>query len=84
MISPAPMPCETRRNGIESLNYHLYTDPRMTVRGIRVRALQMKQTVGLGAITIDGLKRLRTETRHRTDGTGWRRSPASSRPWRSS
>lgn len=50
---------------IESLNYHLYTDPRMTVRGIRVRALQMKQTVGLGAILIDGLKRLRTETRHR-------------------
>jgi replicative DNA helicase len=25
----------------------------------------MKQTIGLGAITIDGLKRLRTETRHR-------------------
>lgn len=50
---------------IEKLNYHLYTDPRMTVRGIRVRALQMKQTTGLGAITIDGLKRLRTETKHR-------------------
>jgi replicative DNA helicase len=25
----------------------------------------MKQTTGLGAITIDGLKRLRTETKHR-------------------
>jgi replicative DNA helicase len=50
---------------IEKLNYHLYTDPRMTVRGIRVRAFQMKQTIGLGAILIDGLKRLRTETRHR-------------------
>lgn len=48
---------------IEKLHYHLYTDPRMTVRGIRVRALQMKQTTGLGAITIDGLKRLRTDTR---------------------
>jgi replicative DNA helicase len=50
---------------IELLNYHLYTDPRMTVRGIRVRALQMKQTIGLGAITIDGMKRLRTDTKHR-------------------
>lgn len=50
---------------IEHLQYHLYTDPRMTVRGIRVRALQMKQTTGLAAITIDGLKRLRTETKHR-------------------
>jgi replicative DNA helicase len=50
---------------IETLNYHLYTDPRMTVRGIRVRALQMKQTIGLGAILIDGLKRLRTENKHR-------------------
>jgi replicative DNA helicase len=50
---------------IEALNYHVYTDPRMTVRGIRVRALQMKQTVGLGAITVDGLKRLRTDTKHR-------------------
>lgn len=48
---------------IEKLQYHLYTDPRMTVRGIRVRALQMKQTTGLGAITIDGLKRLRTDTK---------------------
>lgn len=50
---------------LEKLQYHLYTDPRMTVRSIRVRALQMKQTVGLGAITIDGLKRLRTDTKHR-------------------
>jgi replicative DNA helicase len=50
---------------LEKLHYHLYTDPRMSVRSIRVRALQMKQTGGLGAITIDGLKRLRTETRHR-------------------
>jgi replicative DNA helicase len=50
---------------LEKLQYHLYTDPRMTVRAIRVRALQMKQTTGLGAITIDGLKRLRTETKHR-------------------
>lgn len=50
---------------LEGLQYHLYTDPRMTVRAIRVRALQMKQTIGLGAITIDGLKRLRTETKHR-------------------
>lgn len=50
---------------IEALNYHIYTDPRMTVRAIRVRALQMKQTIGLGAITIDGLKRLRTDTKHR-------------------
>jgi replicative DNA helicase len=50
---------------IETLQYHLYTDPRMTVRGIRVRAFQMKQTTGLGAITIDGLKRLRSETKHR-------------------
>jgi replicative DNA helicase len=50
---------------LEKLHYHLYTDPRMTVRGIRVRALQMKQTTGLGAITIDGMKRLRTDTKHR-------------------
>lgn len=50
---------------IEALNFHLYTDPRMTVRQIRVRAMQMQQTIGLGAITIDGLKRLRTEHRHR-------------------
>lgn len=50
---------------LEKLQYHLYTDPRMTVRGIRVRALQMKQTIGLGAITVDGLKRIRTETKHR-------------------
>lgn len=50
---------------LEKLQYHLYTDPRMTVRSIRVRALQMKQTVGLGCITIDGLKRLRTDTKHR-------------------
>lgn len=50
---------------LEKLSYHLYTDPRMTVRGIKVRALQMKQTTGLAAITIDGLKRLRTDTRHR-------------------
>lgn len=48
---------------LEKLNYFLYTDPRMTVRAIRVRALQMKQTTGLGCITIDGLKRLRTDTR---------------------
>lgn len=50
---------------LDKLQYHLYTDPRMTVRGIRVRALQMKQTIGLGAITVDGLKRLRSENRHR-------------------
>ena len=50
---------------IEALHYYLYTDPRMTVRAIRVRALQMKQTIGLGAISIDGLKRLRTDTKHR-------------------
>jgi len=50
---------------LEALQYHLYTDPRMSVRGIRVRAMQMKQTIGLGAITVDGLKRLRTETKHR-------------------
>ena len=50
---------------IEKLQYHLYTDPRMTVRSIRVRALQMKQTIGLGAIAIDGLSRLRTEAKHR-------------------
>lgn len=50
---------------IEQLQYHVYTDPRMTVRGIAARARQMKRTIGLGAITIDGLKRLRTETRHR-------------------
>jgi replicative DNA helicase len=50
---------------LEKLHYHLYTDPRMTVRGIRVRALQMKQTTGLGCITIDGMKRLRTDTKHR-------------------
>lgn len=50
---------------LDKLNYHLYTDPRMTVRGIRTRALQMKQTIGLGAITVDGLKRLRSENKHR-------------------
>lgn len=46
---------------IEKLNYHLYTDPRMTVRSIAVRARQMKQTMGLAAITIDGAKRLRLD-----------------------
>lgn len=51
------------QESIEKLQYHLYTDPRMTVRGIRVRALQMKQTTGLGAVTIDGLSRLRTDTK---------------------
>lgn len=50
---------------IEKLQYHLYTDPKMTVRSIKSRALQMKRTIGLGAITIDGLKRLKTETKHR-------------------
>lgn len=50
---------------LEKLNYHLYTDPRMTVRNIRVRALQMKLTTGLAAITIDGAKRLRTDKKVR-------------------
>lgn len=44
---------------------YLYTDPRMTVRGIKARALQLKRTVGLVAITVDGAKRLKTETKHR-------------------
>lgn len=50
---------------IETLNYHLYTDPRMTIRSIAVRARQMKQAVGLAAITIDGAKRLRLEQKVR-------------------
>jgi replicative DNA helicase len=50
---------------IEGLKYHIYTDPRMTVRGIRTRALQMKRTIGLGAITIDAMKRLRTDIKTR-------------------
>lgn len=50
---------------LEKLQYHLYTDPRMTVRAIKTRALQMQRTIGLGAITIDGMKRLRTDTKHR-------------------
>lgn len=50
---------------IEKLQYYLYTNPKMTVRSIKVRALQMQRTVGLSAITVDGAKRLRTETKHR-------------------
>lgn len=50
---------------IEKLQYYLYTDPKMTVRSLKVRALQMQRTVGLSAITVDGAKRLRTDTKHR-------------------
>ena len=50
---------------IEKLDLYLYTEPKMTVRSIRVRALQMKRRGGLAAITVDGAKRLRTETKHR-------------------
>ncbi len=50
---------------IEKLQYYIFTDPKMTVRSIRTRALQMQRTVGLAAITVDGAKRLRTETKHR-------------------
>jgi replicative DNA helicase len=50
---------------IERLQYHLYVNPKMTVRAIKSRALQLHRTVGLGAITIDGFTRLKTEGRHK-------------------
>jgi replicative DNA helicase len=44
---------------------YLYTDTKMTVRSIKTRALQMKRTIGLGAITIDGFRRLKSENKFR-------------------
>jgi replicative DNA helicase len=51
--------------GLEKLKYDLYINPKMTLRAIKSRALHMLRTTGLGAITVDAFKRLRTETKHR-------------------
>lgn len=46
---------------IEGMKIKLWSSTKMTVRAIRARALQMKRTTGLGAITVDGLKRMKAE-----------------------
>lgn len=50
---------------IERLKFHVYHTSKMTVRAIKSRALHMKRTGGLAAITIDGAKRLRCEGKYR-------------------
>jgi replicative DNA helicase len=46
---------------LKGLPYHIYFKPRMYLREIKMRALEMKRTVGLCALTVDGSKRLRVD-----------------------
>jgi replicative DNA helicase len=53
------------RRRLAGPEYWVMAEPKLTVRQIRHHALTMKRTIGLGAVTIDQLTHIRSDTKHR-------------------